>query len=180
VRRSVISLLAATLAGTLLTGTSRNMWNASWVEEGPNIELDTDLPSVEFNIDLALDMCEPGPEGEPVQLFMDLNSGFDAVNSSGLDSASLETITVSLYPADGSPQIAEIVDLSGGSAGSSLTTGNIQCPAFGRCERSYVVVFEASDGTLATGWWTLTAAALGPSQSEGVYQGEISIEISER
>jgi hypothetical protein len=179
-RRGLLSLSGATLGALLLVGTSRLEWSTSQVIAGPSFELGTDQNSIEFNIDLSLDMCEPGPQGEPVSLFMDLSAGTDLIESTGMDSGELASLSVTLYPSDGSPALSDSVDLSDGSGGVYLVGNHIQCPAFGSCERSYVAVFEVTEGTIASGWWTLTASAMGPRKSEGEYQGSISLVVQER
>jgi hypothetical protein len=179
-RRSLLSLSGAVLGGLLLVGTARLEWSTSRVLVGPAIELGAEENSVEFNIDLSLEMCEPGPEGEPVSLFLDLSAGFEQVESTGMDSGEMAQLSVTLYPSDGSPAVSDSVDLSDGSGGLYLVGNHIQCPAFGSCERSYVAVFEASEGILSSGWWTLTASAIGPRKSEGEYQGSISLQVEKR
>jgi hypothetical protein len=173
-------MLGAALAALLLIGTSSLEWNTSQVTQGPGFELSVDEPSIEFNVDLVLEMCEPGPQGEPVDLFIDLSAGFDLIDSTEGDSADPGSVTVTLYPSDGSPSSSDTVDLSDGSGGAYVVGNHIQCPAFGSCERSYVAVFEASEGTSLSGWWTLTASAMGSGQSEGEYKGSITLEVEQR
>ena len=179
-RQALLSILGLTVSGLLLVGTSRLQWTTNQVVQGPELELTAENPSLEFNVDLSLEMCEPGPQGEPVSLFLDLSAGFDLLEDASTDTAESSQVSITLYPSDGSPAQSDAVDLSDGSSGGYVAGSHIQCPAFGTCERSYVVVFEASEGVHLSGWWTLTASAMGDESETEAYEGSISIEIEER
>ena len=183
-RRSIFSVLGAVVFSILLTGTARLQWNENQIVQGPPIALDVSVTSQEFNVDLGLEMCEPGPEEEPVSLFMDLSAGFELVefadDTAVVPSEDGTSVIVTIYPADGTAPITDMADLSSGSGGVYLSSSQISCPAHGMCERGYIVVFEVSDGSTVTGWWNLTASALGPNKSEGEYEGRISLEIEAR
>ena len=178
--RAGLSLLGGAGMALLLIGTSRMGWNENQTTEGPAFQLTPDDSSLEFNIDLTLEMYEPGPQGDPVSLFFDLSAGFDLIEAEEEDTGSSPQVSVTLYPADGSAAVSETVDIGSGSAGSYLVLPQIQCPAFGLCERSYVAVFEVSEGSSISGWWSLTASAFADRKSEGDYEGRISLVIEER
>ena len=179
-RRGWVSALGGLTMAMLLAGTSRLSWNENHIEEGPSFHLTEESPSLEFNIEMTLEMCEPGPEGDPVSLFLDLSAGFDLITGGEEDTGAGPQASVTLYPGDGSPAVSETVDLSSGSVGSYLALPQVQCPAFGTCERSYVAVFEISEGSSASVWWTLTASAMSERRSDDDYEGSVSVVIEER
>lgn len=180
--RQLSSLTGALFLALLSMGTQRLEWNAHAIEEGPTLYLDSDADSQEFNVDVTLNMCAPGPEGEPVDLLVDISAGMEWLRGGEVDVNSTGNVGLSLYPSDGSSILTdfETIDSNTPLGGLYVSTPLVQCPAFGECERSYVAVFEAYDGIDATGWWTLTATAIGPRGSEDDYEGEVSISVSER
>ena len=151
-------------------------------KRGRLLILDSDSQSQEFNVDVTLNMCEPGPEGEPVDLMIDISAGMEWLRGGETDTGSAGNVGLSLYPADGSTVLTdfETIDSNTTLGGLYVSTPLIACPAFGECERSYVAVFEVLDDIDATGWWTLTASAIGPRGSRDTYEGEVSISLFER
>lgn len=180
--RQCCSIIGGAFLTLLLMGTQRLEWNTHAIEEGPPLHLDSDSQSQEFDVDVTLNMCAPGPEGAPVELMVDISAGMEWLRGGESDTGSTSNVGLSLYPADGSTVLTdfEIIDSSTPLGGLYVSTPMIQCPAFGECERSYVAVFEVYDEIDATGWWTLTASAIGPRGSEELYEGEVSIRLSER